>query len=203
MNRDIHIEFDGWFKQNYLGLLAESNRFVTMYLALDLLLKQGGRTLVETGTLRIENNRHDGMSTLVFGGFCKKYQRYLHTVDADEVAMNVCRKATGDYKDFISYNVSDSIAFLKNFNRQIDLLYLDSLDCPEIEYSPQLTASQEHQLREIETAFDKLSQNAIVLLDDNDLVNGGKTRLSKIFLQENGFTEAMSWKQSLWAKNSN
>jgi hypothetical protein len=90
---------------------------------------------------------------------------------------------------------------LKTFNQKIDLLYLDSLDCPSDDKNPtQLAASQKHQLSEIETAFDKLHDNTVVLLDDNHLTNGGKTRLSKLFLQEKGFTEMMSWTQSLWAK---
>ena len=197
----MQIEFDSWFKENYFDKLAENNRFVTMYLALDLLLKKGKGTIVETGTLRTEDQWSDGMSTLVFGSYCQKYNYRLHSVDIDESAMHICRKATNKFRNLIDYNISNSITFLKNFNQQIDLLYLDSLDCPVSEYSPQLTASQEHQLKEIQAAFDKLSTDAIVLLDDNDLINGGKTRLSKIFLKENGFREVMSWRQSLWVKD--
>ncbi len=198
----MHMGFDSWFKQNFHGILTESNRFVTMYLALDKLLNHGGNMLVETGTLRKENNLHDGLSTLVFGSFCARYNRNLHTVDASAEAMRISRKATHAYKDFISYHVTDSVSFLKSFNQKIDLLYLDSMDCPsqESETSPQLLASQSHQLNEIKAAFDKLPDEAVVLLDDNDFPNGGKTRFAKLFLKETGFREMMSWKQSLWLR---
>jgi len=200
----MNIGFDSWFKGNFLGRLAESNRFVTMYLALDLLLNRRGQTLVETGTIRQENDWGAGMSTLVFGSFCKKYNHRLHTVDVNTEAMEISRRATAVCRNFISYHSDDSVSFLKNFNHPIDLLYLDSMDCPDIDDadSPKLIASQNHQLREIEAAFDKLSENAVVLLDDNDFPNGGKTRLSKLFLQQNGYSEIMSWRQSLWVKSS-
>jgi len=201
-NSDMNTEFDSWFKENFLKNLAESNRFVTMYLALDLLLKHGGHTIVETGTLRKENNWGAGMSTLVFGSFCKRYNHILHTVDINQEAMDISRSVTGSCNSHIFYYVNNSISFLKKFKEKIDLLYLDSMDCPpqEEEGSPQLVASQKHQLAEIEEAFDKLHDETIVLLDDNHWPNGGKTRLSKLFLQEKGFTETFSWTQSLWVK---
>jgi hypothetical protein len=138
----------------------------------------------------------------VFGSFCRQYHLHLHTVDISSAAIELSRHATHSCAEFITYTVGDSVLFLKNFPQKIDLLYLDSMNCPENDSadSPTLIASQQHQLKEIEAAFDKLSADPIILLDDNDFDNGGKTKLSKIFLQQKGFTDITSWKQSLWLK---
>jgi hypothetical protein len=90
--------------------------------------------------------------------------------------------------------LGDSVEFLKQFNEEIGLLYLDSLD-----YEENLQKeSQEHQLNEIEAAYPKLTQNSIILLDDNDFPNGGKTKLTKEFLLKNNWQCALDHQQSLW-----
>lgn len=121
-------------------------------------------------------------------------------IDAD--AIKTCRIATLDFAHCIDYTIGYSVLFLKNFSSQIDFLYLDLMDCPEqdIEISLALLGSQQHQLMEIQAAFDKLSEDSVVVLDDNDFENGGKTKLSKLFLEEMGWTEKIRWKQSLWMK---
>lgn len=198
----MNVEFDTWFKENFQRGLAHSSRFETMYIALNHCLNKGGTCLVETGTMRMADNWDDGKSTLIFGSFCKKYNHHLHTADINPESVELSRQITEPYSNFISYSVTDSVLFLKNFNHKIDLLYLDSMNCPangDVN-SLELVASQQHQLHEIQAAYDKLSDDPIILLDDNDFENGGKTKLSKAFLQQKGFTEIMSWKQSLWVK---
>ena len=81
-------------------------------------------------------------------------------------------------------------------NEEIGLLYLDSLD-----YEENLQKeSQEHQLNEIEAAYPKLTQNSIILLDDNDFPNGGKTKLTKEYLLKNNWQCVLDHQQSLWIK---
>lgn len=198
----MHLDFDYWFKANYQKGLTISNRFDTMYIALNHLFKATNACIVETGTMRMEDNWHDGKSTLIFGSYCRKYGGIAYTVDIDNDAIETCKEATRGLGDCINYSVADSVSFLRNFSSGIDLLYLDSMNCPEYdsESSADLMASQQHQRQEIEAAFDKLTDNAVVLLDDNDFVNGGKTKLSKLFLQQNGFNELISWRQSLWIR---
>ena len=76
------------------------------------------------------------------------------------------------------------------------------MDCPEYDAptSTRLIQSQIHQLLEMEAVWHKLGDDPIILLDDNQFENGGKTRLTKVFLRERGFTEVLSEKQSLWVK---
>jgi hypothetical protein len=78
----------------------------------------------------------------------------------------------------------DSVNFLKNFDRQIDFLYLDSYDFEKNNPSP----SQQHHLREIEAAYDKLTPQSIVMIDDCDLAHGGKGKLVIAYLLDKGWS---------------
>lgn len=198
----MNIDFDTWFKKNYQQGLTLTNRFDTVYIALNYLLDTPHACIVETGTMRLEDNWYDGKSTLIFGNYSKRYEGVTYSVDSSALAIENCKKATRSVSDCIQYTIADSVTFLHEFKGKIDLLYLDSMDCPEYDQanSADLIASQQHQRREIEAAFNKLGDKALVLLDDNDFANGGKTRLSKLFLQQNGFVELISWRQSLWAR---
>lgn len=192
------------FFEKYKEGLALGGRDQTMQKALELLLekKKTEGIIVETGTTRMQNDWGGGMSTLVFGDFCKQNNFHLFTVDNNPDALYVAQSVTEEFKTYITYVENDSALFLKYFNQGIDLLYLDSMDCPEYDspLSTNLLKSQVHQVIELESAWDKLSSDPIILLDDNAFPNGGKTRLSKVFLGERGFTEIMGGKQSLWIR---
>lgn len=194
---------NNWLEEKYKEGLEISKRFETYKKAIELNDEREGKIIVETGTIRLPNDWGAGMSTLIFGDYARRINGHLFTVDNDGAAIEVCKKETAEFKDVISYVVNDSHAFLKSFNQQIDLLYLDSMDCPEYDApdSPQLIASQRHQLEEMHLAMDKLSDRAVILLDDNDFENGGKTKLTKQFLKDMAFTEIMGGKQSLWIKS--
>lgn len=177
---------------------------MTMFKALGLYRQRNDKPgiIIETGTTRMKDDWGAGMATLVFGDFCSQFNHHLFTVDIDPNALYIAQEVTKEFETFITYVENDSVAFLKNFNRKIDLLYLDSMDCPEYDAptSTRLIQSQTHQLLELEAAWDKLSDDPVILLDDNDFENGGKTRLSKVWLTERGFKEVMSGKQTIWIK---
>ena len=192
------------YEQKYFEGLNKGGRALTMFKALQLYLdkKTTPGIIVESGCVRMREDWGAGMSTLVFGDVCKAYNHHLFTVDNNPDALYVCREVTKEFEVFITYVENDSVDFLKSFNQRIDFLYLDSMDCPEYDspISTRLIQSQIHQLLELEAAWDKLSDDPVILLDDNLFDNGGKTRLSKVFLQERGFAEVMGGKQSLWIK---
>jgi hypothetical protein len=188
-----------------------SGRFETMKTALELLHKNNGFRIVETGTTRMKNDWGAGMSTLIFGSYCKEFGGHVTTVDISQDNMNVCREVTKEFEKYIDYIVVDSISYLTLMPTGVDLLYLDSVDCPIEILTPQdtvnLNISQKHQLQEITTALPKV--NGIVLLDDNGFTlneecilfpHGGKTLLSKEYLSEQGWKEIMGGQQSLWSK---
>jgi hypothetical protein len=194
------VKWNSWWEQRYRAKIEPGGRFHTTKVALNLLLQRNGSTIVETGTIRSRGDYAGaGMATLTFGAFCARYGKRLWTVDILPEAIALARKQTPKYAEAITYVTGDSVEFLQKFPMAIDLLYLDSFDCPVDDSDPdRLREAQEHQLREIQAAWDKLDDRSIVLLDDNDFVNGGKCRLSNEFLADHGWTCLIADKQALW-----
>ena len=184
-----------WFYKKYAGKLKE--RFWSFKIALNLFLQSGGKSIVETGTIRQRDDWGAGMSTLIFGDFCQRFGCHLWTVDNNSKALEVSKEVTSEYKDFITYVEDDSVAFLREFDQKIDLLYLDSMDCP-LKPEDDALPAQIHQLNEFKAAEDKLTLFSIVLLDDNQFKNGGKTKELKKYLRKLGWTCVMDFHQSLW-----
>jgi len=194
----IFFEND-WLAKEFKHLqIVQSPTYLTLKIALNLFLQNKGKTIVETGTQRVINDP-GGCSTLLFGAFCKRYNKKLITVDNNPEHMKTAKEATKEYAQWIVYVLEDSVKFLEQFNRTIDLLYLDSLDCP----LPPADAieAQKHNLRELQAAYDKLPKGAILLIDDNNFENGGKTRLSKRYLKDTGEWQCiLDYGQTLWLR---
>ena len=194
------IFFDrDWLYERYNYLeFVRSPKYLTFKATLNLFLQKDGQTIVETGTQRLKDDP-GGCSTTLFGAFCKRYGKRLFTVDINPLNMKVSMDVTKEFKDCITYVVMDSVKFLKKFDQKIDLLYLDSLDCP---LPPaDATEAQLHNLNELKAACDKLHKGSILLMDDNNFANGGKTRLSKRFLLETGgWNCILDYGQTLWVR---
>ena len=120
-------------------------------------------------------NWKDGMSSLIFSEYAKYVDGHLHACDISAKNIKNAKKFTSKFKDNITFYLEDSIAFLKNFKKKIDFLYLDSLD-------GQYSGTSEHQLNEIKSSIKILHQNSLVLLDDK----GQKTKLSMKYMIDNG-----------------
>ena len=116
------------------------------------------------------------MSTLMFSEFADFIQGELHTCDISKKHRKR-NNFTKKFKDKVNFYVNDSVNFLKNFPKTIDLLYLDSFDGHNVELA------SEHQLKEIKASIDKLKDYSLVLLDDK----GAKTLYSSKFLIKNNF----------------
>jgi hypothetical protein len=184
-----------WFDEYRLKL---GERYGTFRAALNLLLQLGGKHIVETGSLRRPGNwYYDGCSTYLFGEFADRYGGHLWTCDLDEQVIETARGATAAFDARITYVCQDSVRFLASFQETIDLLYLDSLDCPD---EGDASVPQAHSLRELVAAFPNLSNRAIVLLDDNAPANGGKTRRAKEYLLDAGWLCVLDSRQSLWMR---
>jgi hypothetical protein len=198
MNGDFIFWEQDWLYSRYRHLeFVRSQKYPTFKAALNLFLQNGGQTIVETGTMRVPNDP-GGCSTLLFGAFCKRYGKKLYTVDINPMNVKVSMDETKEFKDSITYVVSDSVKFLSKFKEPIDLLYLDSLDCP---VEGDATQAQEHQLNEIKAAYDKLHVGSIYLGDDSNFPNGGKTRMAKQFLLRSGEWHCiLDSGQTLWQK---
>lgn len=133
-----------------------------------------------------------------------------------------CRFLLGDSVDVLERQLVQQ----PEFSGRIDLLYLDSFDYPtqrleeRLMFSEQSAASraggaydhdqiaaehadlvdppQRHCLAELNAAWPMLHGDSIVLIDDNRLPGGGKSRLAKRRLAELGWRCVLDSQQSLW-----
>jgi hypothetical protein len=158
-----------------------------MYQALMLAVARNASAVVETGTARVPDNwAGDGQSTLVLGAWCQRYKGRLWTCDIAPQAITASRGISRPFKESIEYRVGDSVAFLKGFDRRIDVLYLDSFDFPttgEIDPNP----PQDHCLKEAQAALAHLHNQSIIILDDCGLPFGGKGGKAIPFLMGEGW----------------
>lgn len=186
-----------WFFDKYYDKL--SFRYWTQKIALGLFLQFGGDNMVETGCARVEEDWGGGYSTYIYGDFAKRYNKKFWTCDIDEVNVRTTERITKDFADNITYVCDDSVRFLRDFNEEINFLFLDSVDCDE-NNEAQTAMAQDHQYREVKAVLPKLAKKCVVLLDDNNYANGGKTKLAKQLLFDEGFIEVMDWQQSLFIR---
>lgn len=200
---DEFISWKDWWTEKYRFKMGEGVRYFSTKIALNLFHHRGGMNIVETGTIRaLDDMAGGGYSTLLFGDYAQHYNKKFWTVDILPEAIELSKKETEGFNANTKFVVSDSVNFLYDFPETIDLLYLDSMDCPEYDEpdSPQLMASQEHQLKEIQAAWDKLTDKSVILLDDNNFANGGKCKLTTQFLLDQGWTPLLADKQVLFIK---
>ncbi len=194
MNKPTFID-NPWFWSKFHRL---DQRFHTQRIALNL-LNQFATTpfILETGCIRLPDDWGAGMSTMVFGEYVKNHGGRITTVDNSEINMNVCRELTKEYADFITYVVSDSLAFLPTITDKIDFLYLDSYDCPP---EGDATAAQEHNLKEFKFCERNLNDRAVIVIDDVGFANGGKGAKTHEYLIEHGYLLVYKHQQSVWLK---
>jgi len=201
MEEFLFVENDWLYKRFHERLeFVRSPRYLTFKVALNLFLQGGGELIVETGTQRLIDDPGGGSTTL-FGAFCARYGKRLITVDINPLALKVAMDATKEFRAYITYVRMDSVEFLRQFEEPIDLLYLDSLDCP---LPPaDATEAQVHQLNELKAAYKNLHAGSIYVGDDNNFANGGKTRLAKRFLLKTGeWMCVLDAGQTVWVKTT-
>lgn len=124
----------------------------------------------------------------------------LYTVDIDEHCKNGVLWCYSNLNIPVPENLHmeiprDGIEFLKNFDKKIDVLFLDGWDIGTPEYA-------EKHLEAYLSAEDKLSQTHLVLIDDTDYItpNGGKDKLLSPFLIEKGYIPLFNGRQTLYMK---
>lgn len=192
--------FSGWLEKTFA--LKSEQRFWTWKCALGWYLQHGGGTIVETGCQRQTDDWGAGCSTTLFATLLKDHNiGELHSVDITADFLKLAQEVTSNLgiADRLHFHHADGVEFLSNFSQPIHFLYLDSYDWFPNE--PRLTECQQHQLRELQAAWPKLSRDAVVLLDDNNLPSGGKTRLSKEYLADQGWVCLLDWQQSVWVRS--
>lgn len=126
----------------------------------------------------------------------------VYTVDIDEHCRTELIK---QYKYHIQEPIpenlhicipQDGIEFLTNFDKKIDLLFLDGWDKGTELYS-------EKHLEAYMAAKDKLSDTHLISIDDTDFntPSGGKDRLLTPHLLENGYIKLIWGRQTIYVKH--
>lgn len=156
-------------------------RYTTFHCLFEIAQKEKLKRVLETGTARGKKkylfskpNWKDGMSTLLFAEYAKLNNGEFWSCDIDSKNIANAKKFISSVNNHVNFVVSDSIDFLKEFDKTVDIIYLDSLD-------GSLDGSAEHQLEEAKLSIKIINNNGLILLDDK----GQKTTLSTEFLLEN------------------
>ncbi len=202
-NNFLWIQND-WMAKEFDRLqVIHSFHYLTFKTALNLFMQLDGNLIVETGSMRIEDDP-GGAYTLLWGAFCKRYGKKLITVDILPEVTNFCKEITNEYADYITCITQNSVEFLKSFDEPIDLLFLDSMDCPiPIEGKARASAesAQRHNFEEFEAAKKNLHKNSLLLMDDNNFSSGGKPWTTKNYLlTQPDWICLLDYAQSLWIK---
>ncbi len=182
-------------------LLTQNGRYSTFQQCLTLMFQRNVQTIVETGTARCGDTNFDGDggSTIIFGHWAQEQNAKMYSVDISTSHINIAKAVTIPYHDHMEFVLQDSVAFLKEFPGQIDFLYLDSYDYDEQNPNP----PQQHALQEIMAAYDKLTDNSIVMIDDCNIPGGGKGKLAIEWLLQKGWYLHINRHQVILLKGSN
>ena len=194
MNKSEQVE--KWYEENYKQ--KSLCRFETFKLALKNTYERFNEPLIfETGTLRLENDFGAGYSTYIFGECVSLFGGRLITVDINSSNIETSKRITKSFEKYITYITDDSLNVIKNFNDKIDLLYLDSYDCPLI---GDASDAQNHNFNEFILAENKLKDDSLILIDDVNFSNGGKAKKTHEYLFSNKYKLILEKQQSLWKK---
>jgi hypothetical protein len=132
--------------------------------------------IVETGCIRpgdqpwstLENSfKDDGMSTCIFDAFVMQHGGEFHSVDLSPLHVEYAQTMISDQSEI---HCRDSVEFLwelnkvlKQENRHIHLLYLDSYDWV-IGREPECMA---HHIKELASIVNQIASGGLVAVDDN------------------------------------
>ena len=159
-------------------------------IATTLVREYGLKTIVEIGSMRgpmdhgfdeISKCCVEGHSTLFFADTGAE----VYTVDVNHYCAQVLVAYTRKYRNLHVYT-ADGIWFLKKFDRAIDLLYLDAWDV-----IPGSNFAEKH-LEAYRAAQPHLAPSSVILIDDTDLLNGGKGRQAIPQMIRDGF-DLVTW----------
>lgn len=187
--------------------------------------------IIETGCQRQEDDLGGGMSTCLFAEYIERYGGRLISIDnnAEHLsrAAQYIKKHPGANVQLIH---ADSVAYLQCCVTPPNLLYLDSWDAPYFEmlelygskqdftgavaqmkalgrkeilerHEAMLLPCQQHCVNEFKAIETYLLSGSILLIDDNMLLGGGKSRLLKEYLLSHPDWElVLDYQQSLWLR---
>jgi hypothetical protein len=167
--------------------------------AIQLVREFNFKTIVEIGSMRSQLNHgldefdpkccNEGHSTLYFA----ETGAEVFTVDVNPKCADVLVSFTRKYRN-LHVHTADGIWFLKKFEQPIDFLYLDAWDVvPSLDYAGK-------HLEAYVAAVPHLAPTCLILIDDTDILNGGKGRQAIPQMIRDGF-ELVTWgRQAMLAR---
>lgn len=173
-----------WLK--VVGEMAFPQRAESMVMAARIAKERQFRVFVETGCIR--GWAGDGQSTMILAGLALRSNGICISIDLSQEHIAHAQVWLGELKDSVTWITEDSVSVLSgNWDngtaQAIDLLYLDSFDYDFVDPLP----AQMHDLAEFGAAAGKLSDNALVVIDDANLAGGGKGHLTTKFMLSRGW----------------
>lgn len=148
--------------------------------------------IMETGSCRIADNYvGDGMSTLLFDSFVSYFDGEVISVDSDKKTVEFARNLVGP-KTKVYHD--DSVRFLHNFERAVDLLYLDSYDLNE--KKPHDSAL--HHMKEFSAAANIILPGTIIAVDDHKSETASKGMYISNYMENIGIKRVVDGYQIAW-----
>lgn len=167
--------------------MSSYQTFIDRNVSYDLMLKHlsdnPAPEIVETGCIRAEEDwRGAGFSSYLFGAFAAAQTGRLESVDVSPTNCSFAQRWTRIFPS-TEVKCQDSVAYLRDRRKPVDLLFLDSWDT----YVPGFA---EHGLREIQEAEHLLHAESMVVYDDTSIRAGkwqGKGTLGVPWLLSRGW----------------
>jgi hypothetical protein len=212
----------------YFNRIPKS-RYYTFKYCIDEFINNNFKTVVELGTSRsYVDGRYEGCNNnnpiywqpnnpevwdWAAGSFTRTFADSFkhidniefHTVDLAANHIYRCKVMNETDFPFINFHISTSEDFLQNYNKKIDLLYLDTGDMTPIQHTAEL------HLREAKIIIERdlINDNGIILIDDirsvvpykyGESIDLGKGYLSIPYFLNNGFELVMDEYQTILRK---
>lgn len=131
--------------------------------------QQDSYLIIETGTIRMENDYGAGMSTVLWDIFLNYFNGKCISIDNNIDVINFAKNVVSDHVELVC---EDSVRYLNELSlssiSQIDVLYLDSHDIDW--YNPH--PSSLHHLKELCAIKNKITNGTLVCVDDNQGSHG-------------------------------
>lgn len=151
--------------------------------------------IIETGSLRSPGNiAGDGNATMLFDELTAAAGS-VFSIDVDADCEANINYHCGSQVTFMHGNSLDVLREIASKVKNVDLLYLDSLD---VDFEHDELAAR-HALKECQYAMHMLSSRAFVAVDDNDVFGRGKGRLVGQFAEIKGWPLVLDGYVKIWS----
>ena len=177
--------------------LAGVQRHNTFVMAAEKAAAIGAKRYVETGCYR--GMDCDGCSTAIWALLAEFTGGYVVAIDLSEDSINRTKELLEREKvntSCITLVHGDSLVALPGVEGPIDVLYLDSFDHCDNNPDP----CQRHQAAEAAICLPKMAERSIILLDDCQFDDGGKSRLSIPLILQAGYECVAQEYQNLYCR---